>query len=60
LDLSLKGRFILEEFTDEDFDATAQWMNEKGVGQLGAIDLVKFALKRHPKFALKFASFLTS
>lgn len=60
LDMSLKGRFILEEFTDEDFDATAQWMNEKGVGQLGAVDLVKFALKRHPTFAVKFASFLTS
>jgi digeranylgeranylglycerophospholipid reductase len=60
LDLSLKGRFILEEFTDEDFDATARWMNEKGVGQLGAVDLVKFAVKRHPKFALKFASFLRS
>ncbi|KYK31725.1 MAG: hypothetical protein AYK18_06070 [Theionarchaea archaeon DG-70] len=59
LDLSLKGRFILEEFTDEDFDATARWMNEKGIGQLGPIDLVKFAVKRHPKFALKFASFLT-
>lgn len=60
LDLSLKGRFILEEFTDEDFDATAKFMNEKGVGQLGAVDLVKFAVTRHPKFALKFASFLTS
>ncbi len=59
LDLSLKGRFILEEFTDEDFDATARWMNEKGIGQLGPIDLVKFAVKRHPTFALKFASFLT-
>ncbi len=58
LDLSLKGRFILEEFTDEDFEATAQWMNEKGIGQLGALDLVAFAVKRHPKFALKFASFL--
>lgn len=60
LDLSLKGRLILEEFTDADFDATAQWMNEKGVGQLSALDLVKFAVVRHPKFALKFASFLTS
>jgi digeranylgeranylglycerophospholipid reductase len=60
LDLSLKGRFILEEFTDEDFEATARWMNEKGVGQLGALDLVKFAVKRHPKFALKFASFIGS
>ncbi len=60
LDLSLKGRFILEEFTDEDFDETARWMNEKGVGQLGALDLVRFAVKRHPKFAVKFASFLTS
>lgn len=59
LDLSLKGRLILEEFTDEDFDATAQWMNEKGVGQLGSLDLVKFAVKRHPKFALKFASFIS-
>ncbi len=59
LELSLKGRFILEEFTDEDFDATARWMNEKGVGQLGALDLVAFAVKRHPTFALKFASFLT-
>lgn len=60
LDLSLKGRFILEEFSDDDFNATAQWMKEKGVGQLGTIDLVKFAVKRHPKFALKFASFITS
>ncbi|MGD2250066.1 MAG: NAD(P)/FAD-dependent oxidoreductase [Candidatus Methanofastidiosia archaeon] len=60
LNLSLKGRFILEEFTDDDFNATAHWMNEKGVGQLGTIDLIKFAVKRHPKFALKFASFITS
>lgn len=58
LDISLKGRFILEEFTDQDFDETATFMNEKGVGQLGAIDLVRFAIGRHPKFALKFASFL--
>lgn len=58
LDLSLKGRFILEEFTDEDFDATATWMNEVDLGQLGALDLVKFAVGRHPTFALKFASFL--
>jgi digeranylgeranylglycerophospholipid reductase len=58
LDLSLKGRFILEEFTDRDFDETAQFMNEKGVGQLGAIDLVRFALGKHPKYAIKFASFL--
>lgn len=60
LDLSLKGRFILEEFTDDDFDATANWMNEQDIGQLGALDLVKFAVKRHPTFAIKFASFLTS
>ena len=60
LDLSLKGRFILEEFTDDDFEATAQWMNEKEIGQLGALDLVKFAIKRHPTFAIKFASFLGS
>ncbi|MBU7042794.1 MAG: NAD(P)/FAD-dependent oxidoreductase [Theionarchaea archaeon] len=58
LDISLKGRFILEEFTDQDFDETATFMNEKGVGQLGAIDLVRFAIGKHPKFALKFASFL--
>ena len=60
LDLSLKGRFILEEFTDEDFDATARFMNEKDIGQLGPLDLVKFAVKRHPKFALKFATFIGS
>jgi len=58
LDLSFKGRFILEEFTDQDFDDTARFMNEKGMGQLGAIDLVRFAIGRHPRFALKFASFL--
>ena len=58
LDLSLKGRFILEEFTDDDFDATAAWMNERGIGQVGPLDLVKFAIKRHPTFAIKFASFL--
>lgn len=60
LELSLKARYILEEFTDEDFDATAEFMKEKGVGQVGTLDLVKFAVKRHPTLALKFASFIGS